>query len=106
MGRAERRRQERSVRIGNKKGKIALRPDQIRKIKRDTADTVARYDVDALMTCFAQVLHTEYGWGSTRVLRALNAVDDMFGKVLNDGLSIDDMKRQLEDELGIRVQSE
>lgn len=106
MGRAERRRQERVNRIEDRKGRIALRPDEIRKMKRDTVDQIAKFDVDILFTCFAQVLRTEYGWGHKRILRALSAVDEMFGRVLNEGLSVKEMQERLADEVGIRIKSE
>lgn len=106
MGRAERRRQERNGRISDRKGKIALRPDQIQRIKNDAADTASKFGVDTLMTCFAQVLHTEFGWGRVRILRVLNAVDETFGRVLTDGLSIQEMRQKLEDEVGLRIRSD
>ena len=103
MGRAERRRQERADRILDKKGRIALRPDEIRRMKRETADQISTFDVEVMLTCFAQVLHDQYGWGRVRVLRAMHAVDDTFGRILNGELSVDDMQKRLQDEVGLRI---
>lgn len=103
MGRAERRRQERAKRIQDRKSKILMRPDEIRQMKRDLVDQIATYDVDVLLTCFAQVLHDQYGWGRVRILRALTAVDDMFGRVLSDELNVQEMQARLADEVGIRI---
>ena len=103
MGRAERRQRERAERIQNRKGKIALRPDEIRRMKNDVVDQVSTYDVEVLLTCFAQVLHDEYGWGRIRVLRALEAVDKTFGRVLAGSLTIPQMQQRLQDEVGVRI---
>lgn len=103
MGRAERRLKERKERILDKKGRIALRPDEIRALRRRTADLVADFDVEVLLTVFAQVLHDNYGWGQKRVLRILESVDNTFGQVLNGELDVDEMQRKLEDEVGVRI---
>lgn len=104
MGRAERRRMERQARIQENKGKISLRPDEIRQIRRDAIDQVVQYDVEVLMTCFAMVLHEQYGFGYKRIFRALEGVDNLFGKVLDHELTIDDIRNQLEAEIGVVVQ--
>lgn len=103
MGRAERRKAERQNRIEDKKGKIYLRPSDIAAMKRDISKRAAEFDVEALLTCFAQVLHDQYGFGPTRLMRALKQVDDTFGKVLNDELSVGEMQQRLQDETGIRI---
>lgn len=103
MGRAERRRAERRNRIEDKKDKIYLRPSDIKKMKEDITAEVANFDVEVLLTCFAQVLHDKYGFGQKRILRALQAVDETFGQVLNEELNVEDMKRRLEDEVGVKI---
>lgn len=103
MGRAERRRAERQNRIEDKKNKIYLRPSDITKMKQDITKQMADFDVEVLLTCFAQVLHDNYGFGQKRIMRALKAVDDTFGKVLNEELNVEEMKRRLEDEVGVRI---
>ncbi len=104
MGRAERRRLERSQRIEDRKGRVALRPDEIREIKRRTAHEISTFDVEVLLTCFAQVLRDQYQWGHKRIFRALTAVDETFGRVLRGELSVADMQQRLEDDAGIRIQ--
>ncbi len=103
MGRAERRRAERQNRIEDKKNKIYLRPSDITKMKQDITKQVADFDVEVLLTCFAQVLHDNYGFGQKRIMRALQAVDDTFGKVLNDELDVGEMKQRLENEVGVKI---
>lgn len=106
MGRAERRQRERETRIQERKDRIVLSQDEIRQMKRDIADKIVKFDVDTLFTCFAQALHTEYGWGYRRIFRVLHSVDEMFGKVLNNTLSVADMQERLEREVGIRIKSD
>ena len=103
MGRAERRYADRKNRIEGKKGKIYLRPSDVTKMKKDIAKQAADFDVEVLLTCFAQVLHDNYGFGQKRIMRALQAVDDTFGKVLNDELDVEEMKQRLENEVGVKI---
>ena len=103
MGRAERRQQERAARIADRKGKIALRPDELRRMMHKTADGVADYDVEVRLTCFGLVLRDEFGWGPKRIWRAMQGVDEAFGRVLSGETSIEAMKQRLQDETGIRV---
>lgn len=103
MGRAERRKAERRNRIEDKKGKIYLTPAEVKKMKDEISSQAANFDVEVLLTCFAQVLHDEYGFGQKRILRALNAVDTTFGKVLDGELSVKEMKQRLEDEVAVKI---
>ena len=100
MGRKERRLKER---LDREQRKISLTPSELTQIKRDVADRIAAFDVEILLTVFAQVLRDQYGWGHTRIFRALGAVDDMFGKVLNDELDADAIRKKLEDDVGIKI---
>lgn len=103
MGRAEKRAAERRNRIESKKGKVYLRPGDIRKMKEEIAGQAAKFDVEVLLTCFAQVLHDDYGFGQKRILRALQSVDDTFGRVLSGELDVEQMKKRLEDEADVRI---
>lgn len=106
MGRTEKRQRERSERIADRKEKILLTPQELRQIKLDIAQQVSKFDVDALLTCFAQVLYSEFQWEYDDIIRALTAVDITFGKVLRDELSVKDMQKQLEDDLSLRIVSD
>ena len=103
MGRAERRQQERQQRILTRKGKIALRPDELKRMERETAKRVASFDVECLLTCFAYSLRKHHGWGYKRIFRVLNEVDQMFGQILNNELNVMDLRQQLKDEVGIVI---
>lgn len=72
-------------------------------VRKETVDTLSKYDVEVMLTCFASVLRRQYRWGYKRIFRALNGVDEMFGKVLSGELSDVEMRQQLEDEVGIKI---
>ena len=86
---------------------IVMSQSEFNRIKKDiqkqTIDELAKFDAETMLTCFATVLRQQYGWGYKRIFKALNSVDEMFGRVLNDELSVEDMIQQLEDEVGIRI---
>ena len=103
MGRAERRRQERQQRILTKRGNISLSPYELRQIKRQAVNDIATFDVEIMQTCFAVVLHEEFGFGPKRIERAIRAVDRKFGMILNDELTADELAKSLEDSTGIEV---
>ena len=103
MGRAERRRREREQRILDRKGKISIRPDELKKMERETARKIATFDVECLLTCFAYSLRRNHKWGYKRIFRTLNSVDVMFGQILDGTLNVNDLKQQLVDETGIKI---
>ncbi len=103
MGRAERRRTERKERIEDRKGKIFLKPGDIAKLKNDVAEAAAKHDTEVLLTCFALVLHDEFGFGKKRIMRALESIDRAFDLVLTDKLDVDSMKNRLKKEIGIVI---
>lgn len=106
MGRAERRRAERRERIESKKGKISLSKADVKKIKRDISETVSIYSVEALMTCFALAEHRLYGFGSKRILRSLGYIDGLMGAIIDDEATIEEYKRELEEEAGVAIKYE
>ena len=105
MGRADKRQRERSERIADRQEKILLTPRELRQIKTDVADQVSKFTVDALLTCFAQVLYSDFQWEYDDIIGALTAVDDTFGRVLRNELSVKGMQKQLEEDLSLRIVS-
>ena len=105
MGRADKRQRERSERIADRQEKILLTPRELRQIKTDVADQVSKFTVDALLTCFAQVLYSDFQWEYDDIIGALTAVDDTFGRVLRNELSVKGMQKQLEEDLNLRIVS-
>ena len=104
MGRAERRKAERQARIEERKGKILIAPSDLAAIKKDIIYDVNSFKTEALMTCFALALHNKFGFGQTRIARALEEVDRMMGDILEDKATIDDYIKELEKKTGIGVQ--
>lgn len=74
-----------------------------KQVQKETVDKLAKYDVEIMLTCFATVLRNQYRWGYKRIFRVLNGVDELFGRVLDGELSDEDMRQQLIDEVGIRI---
>lgn len=103
MGRAERRRKERYDRIQDKKDKVTLSRSEISDIKREAQQDVTKYNVEALLTCFALTLRRVFKFGPTRIMRALEYLDGLMGDVINDEATIEDYKKMLEDETGVRI---
>ena len=107
MGRAERRRQERRNRIEDRKTKILMRPEDIAamkaKITEDVTENFGSYSTEALMTCFALVNHRLYGHGWKRTMRTLEEIDKMMGPIADGTKTVHDLKKELEEEVGFKV---
>ncbi|MDD2954013.1 MAG: hypothetical protein PHC95_12770 [Parabacteroides sp.] len=107
MGRAEKRRLERQNRILDKKeGKITLSRKDIAKLKEEITHDTSAYSTEALMSCFALALRLLYGFGFKRINRTLGKIDQLMEAILDDTKTIEDYKKQLEDETGIIIKCE
>lgn len=103
MGRAERRKRERYERIEERKGKILLSPKDLNDIKKEIASDATKFKTEWLMTCFALALNRKFGFGPTRIARALREIDNMMLDILEDKHTIDDFIQELETKTGIEV---
>lgn len=103
MGRAENRRREKQIRLETKRGMKYMSPKDIRDMKDEIASKAAKYDVEVLLTCFGYVMHKELNLETEQILNALGNVDVVFGKVLSGEYSVDKMRQDLEDEVGVVV---
>ena len=103
MGRAERRRRERSDRLGSRKDKVLIDKKDLADMRSDIVDAVGKYDVEAMMTCFALAEHRLFGFGGTRIMRSLQYIDELMGNILSGSKTVEDYKRELIDETGIAI---
>lgn len=103
MGRAEKRRLERRSRIENRKDKVLMSRQDIADMKKDVFQKVDNFRIEALMTCFALANHRLYGHGSKRIMRSLNLIDELMCDIYDDKATIDDYKKELEDNAGVIV---
>ena len=103
MGRAERRRMERNNRIEERKGKILMSPHDINEMKRNIAQDVTDFKIETLMTCFALANHRLYGHGATRTMRTLQYIDELMGPIATGEKTVDDYKRELEEEAKVII---
>lgn len=103
MGRAEKRRLERRSRIENRKDKVLMSRQDIAEMKKDVFQKVDNFRIEALMTCFALANHRLYGHGPKRIMRSLNLIDELMCDIYDDKATIDDYKKELEDNAGVIV---
>ena len=107
MGRQERRRLERKTRIEDRKNKVLMTQADIARMKADITeqitDNFGSYSTEALMTCFALVNHRLYGHGWKRTMRTLEEIDKLMGPIIDGEKTIEDYKKELEEEVGFKV---
>lgn len=103
MGRAEIRKAERYKRIERSKEEITMTRQELAEMRDKLSQNVLNYNVEALMTCFALAEHRLYGFGKTRILRSLQYIDDLMGEVNDGKASIEDFKRELEEETNVMI---
>lgn len=56
------------------------------------------------MTCYALAEHRLYGFGATRATRTLKYVDDLMGDILEDRTTLEQLKKELKEEVGILIE--
>lgn len=103
MGRVERRKAERYKRIERSKEEVTMTRQELAEMRDKLSQNVLNYNVEALMTCFALAEHRLYGFGKTRILRSLQYIDDLMGEVNDGKTSIEDFKRELEEETNVMI---
>ena len=103
MGRAERRKMERRNRISDRKNKILVSREDLIKIRKETMHGANEYTVEALMTCFALTYRHLDGYGYRRIAKRLQYIDELMNAINNDEATVEDYKKQLEDETGIVI---
>ena len=106
MGRAERRKLERRNRIERKKDTPNMTYQEIGAMKEKIRNDISHYNVEALMTCFALAEHRLYGFGYKRMMRSLNYIDKLMGDIMNDTATMEDYKKELEEETGVIIKCE
>lgn len=104
MGRAEKRKAERQERIENRKGKILITPEELNRIKQDITYRASGFSTEALMTCFALANRRLYKHGAGRIIKSLQYIDQLMDDILKDKVTIEDYKKELEDETGVVVE--
>lgn len=103
MGRAERRRMERNNRLENRKDKVLMSQKEVNNLKRRIIEDVADFKVETMMTCFALALHRVFRFGPKRILRLLQYIDDLMGAINTGEKTIDDYRKELEEEAKVVV---
>ena len=103
MGRAERRRAERANRIEERKGKILMSKQDLGKMQDSIRQDISNFNVEVILTCLALALHRKFKFGSKRIMRVLNYIDELMGGIVDDIYTVDDYKQQLKEETGVVI---
>lgn len=101
MNRQQRRNQRRQLEKGDRL--YTLKTENIQRMK---TEATAKASEQAFLLMFGlpvMVLRDKWGFGKTRLLRFVEQVMELQRDVLDDRLSIEDVHRALEDELGIQI---
>lgn len=106
MGRAERRRAERRNRIEQKKNTPNMTYQELGEMKDKLRNDISKYNVESLLTCFALAEHRLYGFGYKRMMRTLNYIDSLMGYINDDVATMEDYKKELEEETGVIIKCE
>ena len=81
-----------------------LRTDpMIRAREKKIEDNLGTYYVEALMTCFALAERKVHKFGQGRVLKSLSYIDEMMGKIGSGEVTVDDLKAELQKEIGVKI---
>lgn len=104
MGRKDRRLAEKRGRKESRRGKKAYSRAEIGKIKDDAKQQVLEYNVEALFTCFALAQNRLFGHDVDQISQTLEYIDGLMGEVLEDKITIEELKKELEEETGVRIE--
>ncbi len=66
---------------------------------------VATYTTGRVIAMQAMVLHKYWGWGTVRITRFLNDITKFAGDMVTEGITHDDIRQALIDEVGVDVEA-
>lgn len=95
MNRAERRRRAKEN---------FVKTDPVIRSQMDKAkDELGTYYVETLMTCFALAEHEVHKFGQGRVMKSLQFIDELMGKVGSGEVTVNELKQKLADEIKVSI---
>ncbi len=104
MNRQQRRRAERMSRFEQERnGIVPMSRSDINRLKDDAIHEASAKNVEHLMACFALVLNEEFGFGSTRITRALEAIDRHMQDIIDDKITMTEIADILEKKTGLKI---
>ena len=95
MNRAERRRQTRE--------QCRIRQDIQRQALHKAQQQLNDGRVEAMMVCMALGLHQQFGFSQDDCMRALRAVDVLMDPWIRGECDLEDLRRQVREEIGIEI---
>lgn len=102
MGRAERRRSERRSRIEERKNKILMGRDELRKMKEEISYEASEYNTENLLTCFALTL-VRKGFDEDDIADSMRYLDGLMDDILSGKSTMEDYVKELEEKTGIII---
>lgn len=103
MNRAERRKMEKEHRADISRNTVKVDRREIKAREEKLKDDLGTYYVETLMTCLAVAEHRMHGFGKKRILKTLQCIDDIMGEINSGNSTIDDLRQELLDEVGLSV---
>lgn len=101
FNRSQRRQLERQL---NKKRTFEDIRERVKNQARDQIiDELEDTRVEILMNCVVIALHNEFGFGQSRCMRVLNAIDGLMVRADNDELTRDRLREMAEQAAGVIV---
>lgn len=101
MGRAERRQAERKARIEDRKGKILLSYEELANIKEESRIQGRLEAIETITVCCALAERRAHKFGHKRVNKTVEALKDILQEVLEQNLTIKDLKAEAKEQLDI-----
>lgn len=102
MGRAERRQSERRSRIEERKNKILMGRDELRKMKEEISYEASEYNTENLLTCFALTL-VRQGFDEDDIANSMRYLDGLMDDILSGKSTTEDYVKELEEKTGIII---
>lgn len=75
----------------------------LKEVEQKTKDISIEHTTSAMMASILTVMHDKYGFGSKRCQDVLNAITSQFESITEGYVSIEDIKLQIQEELGIKL---
>lgn len=104
MNRTERRRSKKQGQVIPKEPVINIKVSDIQQMKLDATKQAADIGFILMLSIPIMVLHDKWGFGKVRCERFIDQVLDLYDSFENDYVTLDDLKKCLWEEAGIKIE--
>ena len=98
------RRQKQNKTIKNQLPKVKMSQMDLMQIKNEIAESCSQYYIENLYTCFAYVLHKEFGFGKKRIEKGIKSVDGIFAKISSGELTMEQIVKTLFEDCNLNLE--